>query len=101
MVSMKSTQLKRARSWMSMIRESRAPVMFSHIYKLTSTLEQNNKGNWYSWVVNRGTALDINYETMTGVQQDSEIFKAAYEFALAVKQGEVDATEPHDDEVPF
>ena len=84
-----------------MIRESRAPGMFSHIYKLTSPLEQNSKGNWYSWVINRGTALDINYETMTGVQQDSEIFKAAYEFALAVKQGEVDATEPHDDEVPF
>jgi hypothetical protein len=101
MVSMKSTQLKRARSWMSMIRESRAPVMFSHLYKLTSILEQNNKGNWYSWVINRNTALDINYETMTGTQQDSEIFKAAYEFALAVKQGEVDATEPSDNEVPF
>ena len=101
MVSMKSTQLKRARSWMSMIRESRAPVMFSHMYKLTSILEQNNKGNWYSWVINRGAALDINYETMTGAQKDSEIFKAAYDFALAVKQGEVDATELHDDEVPF
>jgi hypothetical protein len=38
---------------------------------------------------------------MTGAQKDSEIFKAAYDFALAVKQGEVDATEPSDDEVPF
>jgi len=101
MVSMKSTQLKRARSWMSMIRESRAPVMFSHMYKLTSILEQNNKGNWYSWVINRSDALDINYETMTGSPTHSEIFKAAYEFALAVKQGEVDANEPRDDEVPF
>ena len=101
MVSMKSTQLKRARSWMSMIRESRAPVMFSHMYKLTSILEQNNKGNWYSWVINRGSALDIDYKTMTGAQKDSELFKAAYEFALAVKQGEVDATEPRSDEVPF
>ena len=51
--------------------------------------------------INRGAALDINYETMTGAQKDSEIFKAAYDFALAVKQGEVDATELHDDEVPF
>jgi len=101
MVSMKSTQLKRARNWMSMIRESRAPVMFSHMYKLTSTLEQNNKGNWYSWVINRGAALDIDYETMSGAQNDAAIFKAAYDFALAVKQGDVDATEPRDDEVPF
>ena len=102
MVSMKSTQLKRARSWMSLIRETGSPVMFSHLYRLTSTLEQNAKGNWYSWVINRERKLDVNWNDQTGSSGDLMFAQAAYELAVAVHDGDVDSIgEPAAQDVPF
>lgn len=54
-LAMSSTQLKKARSWLNMMHaikiEGRTPPMYSHIYRLTSVVESNEKGNWYGFKI--------------------------------------------------
>ena len=58
LIVMTSTQLKKNRRWNSLIAgikmQTKAgamytPARFSHKYKLSSTLEKNEKGSWYGW----------------------------------------------------
>ena len=94
-VSMSSTQIKKSRNWMSKmngIKMARTdgtqftPPMFSHIYRLTTVPESNDKGSWFGWKV----------ETV-GKLENAELYHAAKEFRDAVKSGEVkeQAPQPH------
>lgn len=61
LISMTSSQIKKSRQWMTIMNNTflngshgqfRAP-MFSHIYRLKSTQESNDKGTWYGWAIER------------------------------------------------
>lgn len=59
-ISMTSTQIKKSRSWMTTMQniqferqngELYTAPMYSHIYRITTRAENNEKGNWKGWVV--------------------------------------------------
>lgn len=90
---LKSTQLKKSRKWNSMMMTLKmngkngpfTPPSYSHVYRLTSSKESNDKGTWYGWEVER-----------VGPVEDALVYQSAKAFALSVKQGEVNVK--HDQE---
>lgn len=58
-IGMTSTQLKKARQWLSVATSIRfegaqgkyTPPFYSHIYNLTTVPESNQKGNWMGWKI--------------------------------------------------
>lgn len=61
-VSMSSTQIRKARQWMQIMngtmlpgRDGRAfrPPMYSSVFILTSSQQENKKGKWYGWSIRR------------------------------------------------
>lgn len=64
-ISMTSTQLKKARRWLSMMTSIKldgkngkfTPPMFSHTYLLSSIPEENTKGSWWGWKIEKGELL--------------------------------------------
>ena len=87
LISMKSTQLKKSRKWNSMIAfrtmtnakgESFQPPRFSHVYKLSTSSEKNDKGSWHGW----------NIE-LDGVVEDANVYRSAKAFHESIKGGEV------------
>ena len=64
---MKSTQLNVSKKWNSMMKTTQIPdgkggfaipPMHGVVYNLTSTLQKNDKGSWYGWVVTMDRILD-------------------------------------------
>lgn len=61
LIVMKATQLKKSRKWNSMMMTTKlmgkngpfTPPSFSHVYRLTTSKESNDKGSWYGWEVER------------------------------------------------
>ena len=59
LITMKSTQKKKSKTWNSMIMSRRAqgkngmfnPPSWSTSYKLSTTKESNSQNSWYGWVV--------------------------------------------------
>ena len=93
-ISMKSTQLKKARKWNTMMMSTKmrgkdgsffTPPMYSHIYRLTSQAESNNKGKWYGWEIER-----------VGPIENDKTYKDAKSFAQKVSAGDVNVK--HDSE---
>jgi len=86
LIVMKSTQLKKSRKWNSMMMSTKlmgkngpyTPPMYSHIYRLTTQAESNDKGKWYGWEVEK-----------IGVIEDMNQYAAAKAFAQQVGAGEV------------
>jgi hypothetical protein len=93
LVVMKSTQLKKARKWNSMMMTLKmqgskgpfTPPSYSHVYRLMTSKESNDKGTWYGWEVER-----------VGPVEDASTYAMAKAFALSVAQGEVNVK--HDQE---
>jgi len=93
LIVLKSTQLKKSRKWNSMMMTLKmngkngpfTPPSYSHVYRLTSSKESNDKGTWYGWEVER-----------VGPVEDATVYHSAKAFALSVKQGEVNVK--HDQE---
>ena len=94
-ISMKATQLKAARSWAYSLKNEfiqnptskklfLAPSWY-RVYNLTTTKQQNDKGSWYGWVVNKDEFL--NHEGT---------FDMAANFNESVRGGKV--TPKYDDE---
>lgn len=59
-LSMTSTQLKKARLWLNMMMSIKVPgpngtkitpPMFSHKYNLSTIVEQNAEGSWFGWLI--------------------------------------------------
>ncbi len=98
LLSLSSTQIKKSKRWMSRIQglEIRradgscfTPPSFSHIYKITTCKEENNKGSWY------GINVDLH-----GAITEPAVYQKAKAFYDSVKAGEVEVQKPTAD-APF
>jgi len=87
LIAMKSTQLKISRKWNSMMASIKmsdgnnqmfTPASFSHVYKLKSVQQSNDKGTWFGWEVSK-----------VGVVQDPALYQQAKSFAESVSKGDV------------
>jgi hypothetical protein len=92
LISMSSTQVKKSKRWLSMIQNVQMkdgqgkvfnPPSFSHIYKLTSLKDQNDKGTWYGYEIHSGQPVT-----------DSVLYKAAKDFHSQVLAGTVVVSNP-------
>ena len=86
LISMKATQLKVSRKWNSMMMGLKmqgkngmfTPPTYSHIYKLKTVQQSNDKGTWFGWDVSR-----------VGPIEDAGIYKIAKDFGANVSKGDV------------
>lgn len=93
LITMKSTQLKKSRKWNSMMMSVKmmgkngpfTPPMYSHIYRLTTQAESNDKGKWYGWEIEK-----------VGPVEDMNAYAAAKAFATQINSGEVKVKHEHE-----
>ena len=86
LISMKATQLKISRKWNSMMMGIKlqgknglfTPPTYSHIYKLKTVQQSNDKGTWFGWEVSK-----------IGAVQDNSLYQQAREFADNISKGDV------------
>ena len=103
LITMKSTQLKVSRSWNSMMNSIKlqgknglfTPAAYSHVYKLSTVQQSNDKGTWFGWNIEK-----------VGPVQDKNMYEAAKQFASSVsnvqgKHGEGETKSKPQDSVPF
>ena len=123
LITMSSTQLKKARKWVTQMQalsgtksngESYTLPMMSHTYQLSTVAESNDKGNWFGWDIAKVGMMDLSLDKDGKPHNptDHANFSMAVEFAKSVKAGEVEVKEtapttpvdkgtPPDDDVPF
>jgi hypothetical protein len=85
---MKATQLKVSRKWNSMMMGLKmqgkngmfTPPTYSHIYKLKTVQQSNDKGTWFGWDVAR-----------VGPVSDAGVYNTAKDFGMNVAKGAVEA----------
>ena len=95
LISMKATQLKISRKWNSMMMGIKmqgknglfTPPTYSHIYKLKTVQQSNDKGTWFGWDVSK-----------VGPITDKGIYEIAKGFSNNVAKGAVQAK--HGDSEP-
>ena len=88
LISMKATQLKVSRKWNSMMMGLKmqgkngmfTPPTYSHIYKLKTVQQSNDKGTWFGWDVAR-----------VGPVSDAGVYNTAKDFGANVAKGAVEA----------
>jgi hypothetical protein len=89
LINMKSTQLNVSKKWNSMMKTIQIPdgkggfaipPMHGVVYNLTSTLQKNDKGSWYGWVVTMDRILE---------QKDKALYLSAKDFKGNVSKGNV------------
>jgi len=88
LISMKATQLKISRKWNSMMMGIKmqgknglfTPPTYSHIYKLKTVQQSNDKGTWFGWDIAR-----------VGPISDPGVYKIAKDFGSNVAKGAVQA----------
>lgn len=118
MITMTSTQLKKARRWVSQMKSMTArredgsiytlPAM-SHVWAMRSIQEKNDKGTWFGWDISKQYGLDPENKP-----EDRELFLMGLEFAKSVGAGDVkvkpdagtsakatSGSSRHDDDIPF
>ena len=86
LITMKSTQLKKSRKWNSMMMSAKVmgasgpftPPIYSHVYRLTTQAESNDKGKWFGWEIEK-----------IGPVTDKSLYLAAKGFASQIGAGEV------------
>jgi hypothetical protein len=94
LITMSSTQLKKNRRWNSLMNNLKVqgpngmvtPARFSHMYKLGSIGEQNDKGAWAGWTID-----------IIGPVTEPGLYQAAKEFAQQVGSGLVRTAAPEQD----
>jgi hypothetical protein len=101
-LSMGGTQLKKSRQLNTILKRrlvagrdgtKKNPPWWYNSFKLTTAPEQNEKGNWFGWVIEQGPdTFDL--------PDGAAIFEQATLFHEQVKQGRVTARPPTDEEVP-
>ena len=105
LITMKSTQLNVSKKWNSMMKTTQIPngkggfvipPMHGVVYTLTSTLQKNDKGSWFGWVVTQDRILD---------QKDKSLYLDARTFGADVSKGNVqtkaDVEEKVSDSTPY
>jgi hypothetical protein len=89
LITMKSTQLNVSKKWNSMMKTIQIPdgkggfaipPMHGVVYNLTSTLQKNDKGSWFGWVVTQDRVLE---------QKDKSLYLSAKDFRGNVSKGNV------------
>jgi hypothetical protein len=95
-IAMSSTQLSKARKWLSQMRQRKikttkgamvnAPT-FLFKYKLKTVAERNDLGNWYGWVIG-----------LEGQVTNTALANEGASFLKAIKAGEVQAKEPTEED---
>jgi len=107
-IAMTSTQLSKARKWVSQMKQRRvknsagamveAP-MFLFKYRLKTVAEQNDRGSWYGWSIG-----------LEGQASNRDMILEGANFLKMIKAGEVQAKDPEaagassdklNDDVPF
>jgi hypothetical protein len=96
LIVMKATQLKKSRKWNSMMSTIKlsgkngpfTPPAYSHVYRLLTSKEANDKGTWYGWEIER-----------IGPVESAMHYAMAKAFATTVKQGEVSVKHESEGEV--
>lgn len=91
-ITMSSTQLKKARRWntqMQSLKERGKNGLFilpmmSHIWKLTTVPESNDKGSWFGWNHSMVRRLDLSNK------DDQSLFEEGVSFSKSVLAGEVE-----------
>ena len=86
LISMKATQLKVSRKWNSMMMGLKmqgkngmfTPPTYSHIYKLKTVQQSNDKGTWFGWDIAR-----------VGPINDPGVYKIAKDFSTNVAKDSV------------
>jgi hypothetical protein len=101
-LSMGGTQLKKSRQWNTMLKRRLVtgrggnklnPPWWYNSFKLTTAPEQNEKGNWFGWVIEQG-------EDTLNLPDGANIFEGATNFHEQVRTGRVTARPPTEEEVP-
>jgi hypothetical protein len=105
LITMKSTQLNVSKKWNSMMKTIQIadgkggfaiPPMHGVVYNLASTLQKNDKGSWYGWVVTQDRILG---------QEDKALYLSAKGFSGNVSKGSVqtkaDVEEKVSDATPY
>ena len=104
LITMKSTQLNVSKKWNSMMKTTQfpdgkggfaTPPMFGVVYNLASTLQKNDKGSWYGWVVTMDRILG---------QEDKSLYLGAKDFGANVSKGAVQTksdVEEKSDSTPY
>lgn len=86
-INMSSTNLKVARRWNSQILNlkinGKTPAMFSHSYLVSTVLQKNDKGTWYTFDIKDCVQLDVANQ-----------YNIAKDFSTVVIEGGVQATPP-------
>ena len=93
LISMKATQLKISRKWNTMMTGLKmkgsngmfTPPTYSHIYKLKTVQQSNDKGTWFGWDVAR-----------VGPINDPGVYKIAKDFGSNVAKGAIEAKHESD-----
>ncbi len=108
LISFKSTQTKKARQWLSQIREIKLPKknggffnppMFAYTYELSTATEKNAKGSWAGYVIARGELLDASSDLF---QEAAEFYKSLSAGAVKVDYATMDGSEDEgDDAIPM
>ena len=92
LLSLKSTQIKKSKRWLSVIKGIEMkdgqgkvfnPASYSHMYELTTLKEENNEGSWYG--------LEAK---LIGPVADPSLYNAAKAFHDSVAQGLVETAQP-------
>jgi hypothetical protein len=105
LITMKSTQLNVSKKWNSMMKTIQIPdgkggfaipPMHGVVYNLASTLQKNDKGSWYGWVVNMDRIMGAD---------DKSLYLMCKDFNGNVSKGNVqtkaDVEEIAKDNAPF
>ena len=101
LISMKATQLKISKKWNSMMLGIKmqgknglfTPPTYSHIYKLRTVQQSNDKGTWFGWDVSQ-----------VGPIKEKSVYDIAKQFATRVSKGEIEAkhgTDESKSDVPY
>ena len=92
---MKATQLKTSRKWNTMMMGIKlqgknglfTPPTFSHVYKLMTVQQSNDKGTWFGWDVAK-----------VGPIQDKGMYAQAKSFCDNISKGSIKAKHGTDSE---
>ncbi len=104
-ISMTSTQMKKSRKWMSQMRSTKVagkagpvtPDMFTHVYKLSTGDESNEKGDWSGWVIERVGFIKTKTEYTEGMNAYKQINTGAAKADFK----QIEEQEPTEEDTPF
>jgi hypothetical protein len=99
-IKMKSTQLKKSRTWNSLMSNQRRvegdeiyqPKDFARAYTLSTVKEKNSKGSWHGWVIIENKWIDE-----LGLKSVQTIIEDATQFEKSIHSGDIEITPTQDD----